>query len=478
MAAPIVNSSSIPLTGNAAVTQGCGQGLVQPTGQATATAAAPSAQPAAGSANPSSRPGFFLLAGLAQGPPAADPSAKVDADTAGTALPTSGNFLPLLLLSAWRAQSDPATLPAAVAAGSMSSSTVSSVAAGTVPSAASDATAAARAETVDPALRAARTLLELMRAPTTNGGEPLAPAVKSGAPAAAATGGATPTAAAPTITLPANIAAQAAPVVSAPPPPEILAALVKRLAHDEPPADATQPQAHATTSLPLDAAADSAVTAAAGSTATAAAPAAVDIKQFLDNLPKHATVDQLAAAPSDGPPAPAINGTPSAPLFVDGHALRGHAIAAQAADGAAQNLRLDVPMRSPEWAQALGDRITWLVDQNLSSAQIRLNPPQLGPIEVRIALAGDSTQVSVSAHSLITRDALEAAAPRLRDALSAHGLGNVSVDISQQSFTDRPLPQSRADAWEPWQAVASDVTTAVTRGTMRLQSPGRLDAYA
>jgi flagellar hook-length control protein FliK len=205
-------------------------------------------------------------------------------------------------------------------------------------------------------------------------------------------------------------------------------------------------------------------------------PAAHAIKQLIDSMPAQIVTNQQSDEPKDPTSSRPID-LPAAPLFVDGHALRGHAITAQP-DTSAQTLRLDVPMRSPEWAQALGERITWLVDQKLSAAEIRLNPPQLGPIEVRIALSADSTQVSVLAHNAITREALDAAAPRLREALTSHGFGGVSVDISQQSFADRPMAQSSLQRWESWQALAPDSAVDGRAPAARWPSRGQLDAYA
>ncbi|MGB5395661.1 MAG: flagellar hook-length control protein FliK, partial [Gammaproteobacteria bacterium] len=40
----------------------------------------------------------------------------------------------------------------------------------------------------------------------------------------------------------------------------------------------------------------------------------------------------------------------------------------------------------PDWNQGLGRQIMWMVNQNMQSAEIRLNPAHLGPIEVRIEM--------------------------------------------------------------------------------------------
>jgi flagellar hook-length control protein FliK len=74
-----------------------------------------------------------------------------------------------------------------------------------------------------------------------------------------------------------------------------------------------------------------------------------------------------------------------------------------------------------------------MVDTNLNGAKLQVNPAQLGPIDVRIAIQGGHAQVWLTSHSAVTRDALESSSQRLRDMLGAQGFGQVSVDISQRS---------------------------------------------
>ena len=92
---------------------------------------------------------------------------------------------------------------------------------------------------------------------------------------------------------------------------------------------------------------------------------------------------------------------------------------------------------SAEFPQGLAERVSWMVDNNLNGARLQVNPPQLGPIELQIAVQGDHAQIWMSTHSAVTRDALESSLPKLRDMLGAQGFGQVSVDISQRSFQER-----------------------------------------
>jgi flagellar hook-length control protein FliK len=72
-----------------------------------------------------------------------------------------------------------------------------------------------------------------------------------------------------------------------------------------------------------------------------------------------------------------------------------------------------------QFGQGVADRVALMMDGNLTSAKLQVNPPALGPIEVRIALQGGHAQIWLSSHSALTRDALESSSPKLREMLGS-----------------------------------------------------------
>ncbi len=96
-----------------------------------------------------------------------------------------------------------------------------------------------------------------------------------------------------------------------------------------------------------------------------------------------------------------------------------------------------VPPNHPAWGEALSSRVLWVLDHQLPSASVRLNPPGLGPLEIRISLHQDQAQVSFASHHAVVRDAVEAALPRLREMLAGNGVTLAGVNISHQSLSDR-----------------------------------------
>ena len=227
-------------------------------------------------------------------------------------------------------------------------------------------------------------------------------------------------------------------------------------------ADSTGQQAAGSAGLPPSASAVSPVVATA-----AKAPASLSAVTALTNAgapDKHVrggNSDSLAPATAGAVPG-------SAPSSVGA----GPADAAQV-----PTLKVAAGVDTAEFGQGVADRVSYMVDNNLNGAKLQVNPPQLGPIEVRIAVQGDHAQVWLTSHSAVTRDALESSSPKLREMLGSQGFGQVSVDISQRSFQERPS-QAQTYDWTPSaERGASAAQTSAAAPLSRISS-GAVDAYA
>lgn len=102
---------------------------------------------------------------------------------------------------------------------------------------------------------------------------------------------------------------------------------------------------------------------------------------------------------------------------------------ARADAGKAASTGIQTPLTSREWAGEVGQRLLMMVSSKIKSAEIHLNPKELGPMEVRIRMHEDKAHVVFTSQVAQTREALEQAVPRLRDMLDQNGvtLGNVNV---------------------------------------------------
>jgi len=144
-------------------------------------------------------------------------------------------------------------------------------------------------------------------------------------------------------------------------------------------------------------------------------------------------------------------------------------------------LTLGTPLNQGAWDQALGERIQWMVSHKLQGAQIKLNPANLGPMEVRIQVQNEQASIQFSSAHGVVREALEAALPRLRDMFDASGVELVDVDVSGQSFAEqqRTAGEGGSAAWHgaaPEQDSGLETVLETPLGSF-LES-GRLDLFA
>ena len=90
-----------------------------------------------------------------------------------------------------------------------------------------------------------------------------------------------------------------------------------------------------------------------------------------------------------------------------------------------------------DWGQGMSKQIMWMVNQSISRAEIRLNPANLGPLEVLIDMENDQVNVAFSSRHADVREAVEQALPRLREMLEEKGLNLSNTDVSQHSFAEQ-----------------------------------------
>lgn len=130
---------------------------------------------------------------------------------------------------------------------------------------------------------------------------------------------------------------------------------------------------------------------------------------------------------------------------------------------------------SEEWAEAVAQRLSQLAESPQARANIRLNPPQLGPMQIEVQVDGDHAIVQLAVHHDATRDALEQAMPKLRAQLEGSGFASIDVSISRNPHRERPgAGQSYIDSSLP----PDDDLPAAATGTRPASTARLLDAYA
>ena len=111
---------------------------------------------------------------------------------------------------------------------------------------------------------------------------------------------------------------------------------------------------------------------------------------------------------------------------------------------------ITVPFGSPRFGAAFGERVSWMVREGLQTAELTLNPPDLGPIRIALSMERDAASFGFNATHAQTRAAIEQALPRLRELLAEQGLslGHTSIDAGsggqREAWSDAHAAAGRA----------------------------------
>lgn len=97
-------------------------------------------------------------------------------------------------------------------------------------------------------------------------------------------------------------------------------------------------------------------------------------------------------------------------------------------------LNMQPVVQSAAWNQVLSSRVVWMAREGIQQAQLKLNPANLGPVEVKLQMNNEQASVTFIAHHAATRDALEQALPRLRDSMQENGMELVNAEVTEHSF--------------------------------------------
>lgn len=148
---------------------------------------------------------------------------------------------------------------------------------------------------------------------------------------------------------------------------------------------------------------------------------------------------------------------------------------------AAWSPRMDTPLHDAAWGSDFSQKIVWLAGNEQQSAQITLNPPQLGPIDISLNINKDSaTALFVSANPEV-RDSIEAALPRLREMLAGSGIELGQASVSEQSPRQQAGQEGAKPGTPRWQvdnAILVAGSGGSANGSLLQRGNGLVDTFA
>ena len=98
----------------------------------------------------------------------------------------------------------------------------------------------------------------------------------------------------------------------------------------------------------------------------------------------------------------------------------------------------------PQWGQALGQQVQFLLGQGIQQATLHLNPPHLGPLEVHLDLQqnGQTNAFFSSPHPEV-REAIATAMPQLQESFAAAGMSLGQAGVGTDSG-GRPFARNKS----------------------------------
>lgn len=143
---------------------------------------------------------------------------------------------------------------------------------------------------------------------------------------------------------------------------------------------------------------------------------------------------------------------------------------------------IDKPVNvlKPEGQTQLSEKIRWMVNARNAMAEIRLDPPELGSMQVRVNVSGEAATVNFVVQSQHAKDALADTMPKLREMLQEQGisLGESTVQQDSRSQSNGDEGQQFAGGSTGNGDIEQDQDTRVIEQSINLNTEGGIDFYA
>lgn len=152
----------------------------------------------------------------------------------------------------------------------------------------------------------------------------------------------------------------------------------------------------------------------------------------------------------------------------------------QRAAPATNEVRMTQPAGHESWRTELGNTLTWMATAQRQQADLVLNPPQLGRVEVSLTINGDQASAVFGSPSAAVREMIEDSLPRLREILAGAGINLGEAQVGGES-RDRAATHPGADRpaglTQPVLADATAVQSSAVSGVVR-GGIGMVDVFA
>ena len=109
----------------------------------------------------------------------------------------------------------------------------------------------------------------------------------------------------------------------------------------------------------------------------------------------------------------------------------------QATQAQGTNTEVSTPLHADNWSQNFSEKIVWLAKNDQQTAQININPPQLGPVQITLQINGDQASAIFASPHAEVRQAIESSLSQLKEMLAGAGINlgqaDVGANMAQQN---------------------------------------------
>lgn len=139
-------------------------------------------------------------------------------------------------------------------------------------------------------------------------------------------------------------------------------------------------------------------------------------------------------------------GSPLAPTTLSSLMSSPGGTGANPVSQAALSLPVQPNVQNPAWSQVMSSRVVYMAKEGIQQAELRMNPANLGPVDVRLHIQNDQASVTFLAQQGATREALEQALPRLRESFAESGLQLANAEVGEHQQQQQEQSEQASDS--------------------------------
>ncbi len=115
---------------------------------------------------------------------------------------------------------------------------------------------------------------------------------------------------------------------------------------------------------------------------------------------------------------------------------------ARTSETISESLTIAVEIDNPEWSNKFSEHIIWLGQQEIKGAVIKINPEDLGPLEINIKVINDVASVNITTHNQNVREIIDQSLPKLQAMMAEQGLNLSEVQIDSDTGSRQSSQQN------------------------------------